>query len=144
VRILREFFLLTILLASAAHCSRREFQFERIEGNSSTAVPLKLTGLQGTRDGATVHVQASFADGTDTGQMSLVVQLNPTAECRSGTHRVEIADQTTEGLVECTSIAFLGGQNALPSVGGVFILKDAQNRPVYRVRIPTTPMTRSR
>jgi hypothetical protein len=143
VRIVKEFFLLTILLACATGCSSPEFQFERIEGNSSTAIPLKLTGLKGTRDGATVNVQASFADGTDTGQMSLVLQLNPTAECRSGTHRVEIAGQTTEGLVECVSISFQGGQNALPSVGGVFVLKDAQTRPMYRVRIPTTPMTRS-
>jgi len=141
VQILKKFFFLTVLLASAAGCSRAEFQFERIEGNSSM-VPLKLTGLQGTRDGATVHVQASFADGNDTGQMTLVLQLNPTAECRSGTHRVEIDGQTTEGPVECSSVSFLGGQNALPSVGGVFILKDAQSRPVYRVRIPTTTMTR--
>ena len=142
VQILKKFFFLTVLLASAADCSRAEFQFEHIEGNSSTAVPLKLTGLQGTRDGATVHVQASFADRNDTGQMTLVLQLNPTAECRSGTHRVEIDGQTTEGPVECSSVSFLGGQNALPSVGGVFILKDAQSRPVYRVRIPTTTMTR--
>jgi len=142
VRIFKGLFVL-ILLVFSPHCSRREFQFERIEGGSSTAIPLKLIGLQGARDGATVHVQASFADGTDTGQMSLVLQLNPTAECRSGKHRIEIAGQATVGPVECSSIAFLGGQNALPSVGGVFILKDAQNQPVYRVRIPATPMTRS-
>jgi len=139
---LKKFFLLTVLLASASDCSRSQFQFERIDGNSSKEVPLKLTGLQGARDGATVHVQASFADGKDTGQMALVLELNPTAECRSGTHRVEIAGQTTEGSVECSSVSFLGGQNAPPSVGGVFILKDAQSRPVYRVRIPTTPMSR--
>src|SRR5262245_29469567 len=90
VRTLTKFLLLTVLLASAADCSRAEFRFERLDGNSSTVMPLKLTGLQGARDGATVHVQASFADGNDRGQMALVLELNPTAECKSGTHRVEI------------------------------------------------------
>jgi hypothetical protein len=142
VRIFKGFFILIVFVFSP-HCSRREFQFERIEAGSSTAIPLKLTGLQGARDGATVHVQVSFADGTDAGQMSLVLQLNPTAECRSGKHRIEIAGLATVGAVECSSIDFLGGQNALPSVGGIFILKDAQNQPAYRVRIPPTPMTRS-
>src|SRR5262245_46696143 len=99
VRILKKFFLLTVVLVSAADCSRGQFQFERIDGNSSEAVPLKLTGLQGARDGATVRVQASFADGNNTGQMALVLELNPTAECRSGTYRVEIDGQTTEGPV---------------------------------------------
>jgi hypothetical protein len=42
--------------------------------------------------------------------------------------------------VECPSLTFLGGQTALPNVGGVFILKDEKNRPVYRVRIPATQM----
>jgi len=50
--------------------------------------------------------------------------------------------QTTAGGVECTSLTYLGGQADQPSVGGVFILKDRQNRPVYRVRIPATPMAR--
>jgi hypothetical protein len=44
--------------------------------------------------------------------------------------------------VESTSVMFFGGQADQPSVGGVFILKDEQDRPVSRVRIPATPMTR--
>ena len=42
------------------------------------------------------------------------------------------------GGVECPSLIFQGGQTALPTVGGVFILKDERNRPLYRVRIPAT------
>jgi hypothetical protein len=45
------------------------------------------------------------------------------------------------GSVECPSLTFQGGQTALPNVGGVFVLKDRMNQPVYRIRVPATMLT---
>jgi len=67
-----------------------------------------------------------------------LVLLRPPAEFRSGTYQAVIGGKTSAGSVECPSLTFLGGQTALPNVGGIFILKDEQNRPAYRVRIPAT------
>src|SRR3989442_8651667 len=65
-------------------------------------------------------------------------------EFRSGVYEATIEGKTSVGRVECTPLTYLGGQADQPSLGGVFILKDGQNRPVYRVGIPPTPMARRR
>jgi hypothetical protein len=131
-------FLVAAVLTSS--CASPEFRFERVDGGA--VVPMKLTALQGFRDGATVNVEALFSEGADSGKMDVVLRLTPAAECASARHRVTVGGQTVEGTVQCSSLNFLGGQNSQPSVGGVFILNDSQNRPTYRVRIPTTLMTR--
>jgi hypothetical protein len=46
--------------------------------------------------------------------------------------------------VVCDSLSFLGGQTALPSVGGVFRLTDAKGGTLYRVTMPPTQISSSR
>ena len=94
------------------------------------------------RDGALVNAEARFTNGADVLTMNITLHLVPPPEFRSGIYEATIAGKTAVGRVECTSLTYLGGQADQPSVGGVFILKDEQNRSVYRVRIPATPMTR--
>jgi hypothetical protein len=72
--------------------------------------------------------------------MNAVVFLRPPAEFRSGTYEATINGKTNAGTVDCPSLTFQGGQTALPTVGGVFVLKDEQGRPLYRVRIPATTL----
>ena len=74
--------------------------------------------------------------------MNVDLYLRPPAEFRSGTYQAMIGGKVTSGVVECPSLTFQGGQTALPTVGGVFILKDERNRPLYRVRIPATMLVR--
>jgi hypothetical protein len=123
-------------------CARTDFRFERLDGDQSVTLPLKLEGFYGLRDGASVKAEAHFGDGNDVATMNIALYLRPPAEFVSGTYQASIGGKVTSGSVECPSLAFQGGQTALPAVGGVFILKDENNRPLYRVRIPATMLTR--
>jgi hypothetical protein len=123
-------------------CANNEYRFERIDGPQLTPLAFKFDGIRGVRDGASVNAEARFTDGADFLTMDITLQLVPPPEFRSGKYEGTFGGKTIGGQVECLSITFFGGQADQPSVGGVFILKDEQNRPVYRVRIPPTPMTR--
>jgi hypothetical protein len=130
---------LFLLLAS---CANTEYRFEQIDDAGEPRIlPLKLTGLYGVRDGATVSVEARFADGDDVSDMRFVVFLRPPAEFQSGEFRSSIGGRAVSGSVECPSLTFQGNQTALPTVGGLFVLKDENSRPTYRVRIPPTMLT---
>jgi hypothetical protein len=123
-------------------CTNNEYRFERMEDGQWIATPLKFDAVRGSRDGASVEAEAQFSDGADSAQFRIVLFLRPPAEFRSGSHRVTIGGKTIEGAVESTSLTYLGGQAAQPSVGGVFILKDARDYPAYRVRMPPTLLAR--
>ena len=134
--------LLFFAFALAAGCANSDYAFERLDGDTAVPLPLKFEGFYGLRDGAVVSAEARFADGGDMATMNITIFLRPPAEFRSGASRVTVAGNTTAGAVDCLSLTFLGGQTALPNVGGVFVLKDEHGRPKYRVRIPATMLTR--
>ena len=133
---------LLLILVSTVGCANTEYRFERIDGPQSTTLSFKFNGIRGVRDGAAVSAEARFTDGADFINMNITLRLVPPPEFRSGIYEATIGGKTTMGSVECTSLTYLGGQADQPSVGGVFILKDERNLPVYRVRIPATPMAR--
>ena len=137
---MRELLLLFALMCLVG-CMNTEVRFERIDGDKYVLMPLKLDGLYGLRDGALVKTEARFVDGRDVVTMNLNLFLRPPAEFQSGTYQAAIGGMMNSGTVECPSLTFQGGQTALPTVGGIFILKDESNRPLYRVRIPATTMT---
>jgi len=87
-----------------------------------------------------VKAQGRFINGNDTAVMNINLLLRPPAEFQSGTYESVIGGKSNAGTVECPSLDFQGGQTALPTVGGVFVMKDASNRPLYRVRIPPTTL----
>jgi hypothetical protein len=130
-----------LLIITAFGCAKG-YQFERIDGDQSVAMPMQFDGLYGLRDGANVKVEGRFSNGADKVTMNFLVYLRPPAEFQSGTYQATIGGITKTGTVECPSLDFQGGQTALPSVGGVFVLKDEQNRPLYRVRVPATNLQR--
>ena len=105
-------------------------------------MPFALDAWSGLRDGAAVKVEGRFVNGADIVTMNINLYLRPPAEFQSGAYQAMIGGRMSSGTVECPSLTFQGGQTALPSVGGVFILKDAGNQPQYRVRIPATTLTR--
>jgi hypothetical protein len=89
------------------------------------------------RDGETVTAVVRFSNGDDSAQMNVRLFLRPPAEFVSGTYRVTLDGKTTEGVVECLSLDYQGGQGSVPSMGGRFVLK-----PDYRVTLPSTPIKR--
>jgi len=119
-------------LVFAVSCAREQ----------APTLPLKFDGIFGLRDGATVNAEARFVDGADRVTMNIKLYLRPPAEFSSGTYQAMIGGKMTTGNVECPSLTFQGGQEALPTIGGLFLLKDDQNRTVYQVRIPATKLVR--
>jgi hypothetical protein len=135
--------LFLFVLLTIAGCANSDYRFEQIEGEVATPVALNFEGLYGGRDGATVTAEARFSSESDSAQITMVLYLRPPAEFRSGTYRASIGGVVREGQVESQSLSYLGGQASAPSIGGVFLLKDAEGRAVYRVRIPNTELRRS-
>jgi hypothetical protein len=136
---MRESLLLLLLLAG---CVNREYRFERLDGDQPIEMPLKLEGLYGLRDGALVNAEGRFADGPDVVTMNFSVNLGPPPQFRSGTYEAIIGGKRSAGSVDCPSLSYFGDQSASPTVGGLFVLKDENNRPAYRVRIPAATLQR--
>jgi hypothetical protein len=136
----RAFFLLLLL----AGCVNREYRFVRLDGDQAIEMPLKFEGLYGLRDGSVVNAQGRFAEGADVVTLNFTVNLGPPPQFRSGTYDAFIGGKRSVGNVDCPSLSYFGDQSASPSVGGVFVLKDENNRPAYRVTIPATTLTRNR
>ena len=120
-----------------AGCANSEYRFERMDGDQAVSVPMKFDSLYGARDGDSVTAEARFSNGSDSAQMNVRLYLRPPAEFVSGTYRITIGGKTVEGIVECPSLDYQGGQGSVPSMGGKFLLK-----PGYRVIIPSTPIKR--
>lgn len=130
--------LLVLVLISG--CGITELRFEKIEGGKATVVPLMMISLYGARDGDSVTAEAFFTGGpgsTDVAEMKVKLHLGPPAEFVSGTYHADIGGKVTDGIVECTSLDYQGGQGEVPSMGGKFVWN-----PGYRVAIPSTPIKR--
>ena len=123
-------------------CASTEYRFEQIDRDPPIVLPFQLAGLYGIRDGASVNAEAEFVNGEDTLVMKIALYLRPPVEFQSGTYQGTIGGKVVSGSVECPSLTFQGGQTALPTVGGLFILKSEDGRPLYRVRIPATMLAR--
>jgi hypothetical protein len=134
---------LGFLLFSASACGEKEPRVERVDGSQSSQLPLKFESMFGMRDGEAITAQPLFKDGMDSVQLEVHVRLGPPIAFASGTYRANIGGHMSEGPVVCDSLSFLGGQNALPSVGGTFRLQDnASGHTVFRITMPATPITR--
>ena len=130
-------FLLVVTSVLYASCAKTEYRFERANAEQSTTIPMKFDSLYGARVGDSVTAEARFSNGDDSAQMNINLHLVPPAEFVSGTYRITIGGRTIDGVVECLSLDYQGGQAEAPSIGGRFILK-----PDYRVTFPSTPIKR--
>lgn len=130
-----------LIFAMTPGCANKEPRVERIDGGQAVQLPLKLEAIPGTRDGGSVTAAPLFTNATDSLQMDLQVRLGPPIIFVSGSYRADFGGYRSEGPVICDSLSFLGGQTALPSVGGVFRLQDSAGHTIYRVSLPATQTT---
>ncbi|HLQ75786.1 MAG TPA: hypothetical protein VK210_00430 [Terriglobia bacterium] len=128
---------LSLIPVIIAACGNSGYRFEELKAGESTPIPLKFDSLYGTRDGDSVTAEARFSNAADSAQINIRVYLRPPAEFVSGTYRITTEGKTIEGIVECLSLDYQGGQGSVPSLGGRFVLK-----PDYRVTFPATPIKR--
>ena len=135
-------FIVLGLLLFAAGCANKEYRVERFDNGQSVRVPFKFESMSGMRDGEFVRAVPVFKDGMDVIRLDLHVRLGPPIAFVMGTYEARIGDQTTEGPIVCDSLSFQGGQNALPSVGGIFRLQDnSTGRTIFRIMMPPAPIT---
>jgi len=120
-----------------AGCANSEYRFDRMDGGQPVPILMKFDSLYGARDGDSVTAEARFSNGNDSAQLNVRLFLRPPAEFVSGTYRVTSGGKTVEGIVECLSLDYQGGQGSVPSMGGKFVLK-----PDYRIVLPSTPIKR--
>jgi hypothetical protein len=128
---------LLLIFLLLAGCANSDYRFDRTDGGQSVSIPLKFDSLYGARDGENVTAEARFSNGNDSAQMNVRLFLRPPAEFVSGTYRLTIDGKTIEGVVDCQSLDYQGGQGSVPSMGGKFVLK-----PDYKITIPSTPIMR--
>jgi hypothetical protein len=141
---MRDFYrmLIVLLVAAVSACANKEYRVERIDNAQSVQLPLKFAFMVGMRDGELVRAAPVFKDGRDGIRLDLRLRLGPPITFASGSYHGMMDGREIEGPVVCDSLSFLGGQNALPSVGGVFRLQDmSTGRTVFRVTMPPTPIT---
>src|SRR6476469_8341124 len=102
----RAFIFVVSLIVAAYGCANKGYQFERIDGDQSVAMPMQFDGLYGLRDGANVQVEGRFSNGADKVMMNFLVYLRPPAEVLSGTYQATIGGITKTGSVDCPSLDF--------------------------------------
>ncbi len=134
--------LILLIFSIGSGCVNSETRFERVDQGQPVVLPMKLDSVSGLREGETVKARIVFRDGAETAEIRITVKLGPPPEFTSGTYQTSMGGSSDRHDVECRSLSFLGGQNAMPSVGGIFLLKDSQQRTIYRVTMPATPIQR--
>lgn len=122
-----------VMLAGCA--SRPVAPVENLGGGQDVA-GMTLRSLGGNRDGERLTVQATYGDGGRSLRVELRFVVTPPARLEAGTW----SGLGGEGSVQQRAVTFLGGQSGPPSIGGRFDLAGADNRPVYRIHIPTQPL----
>jgi hypothetical protein len=134
--------LILLVAATVSACANKEYRVERIDGAQTVPLPFKFAFMAGMRDGDMVLAAPVFKDGKDGLRLDLRLRLGPPITFVAGTYHGMIGDRAIEGPVVSDALSFLGGQNALPSVGGVFRLQDSSTgRTVFRVTMPPTAIT---
>ena len=133
--------LASILFVSA--CGPANPGLESFEETEWIALgPVVVASMSGQRRGADVEATGVFTWGEDSMTLSMTFVLGPPARFVEGRHSSRIGGESFEGVVSAESVTFLGGQNAEPSVGGVFLFENPASGVRYRLRFPPTLISR--
>ncbi len=135
--------LLILFVLSIASCAPSGPRLERADGAAWVDVaPLELRSIDGSRDGERVEARIYLAGDAFDFRLAFEIVLGPPASFVRGTHESVIAGERSAGPLSAEYVDFLGGQNAAPSVGGVFIVEVPETGARYRLRVPATPIRR--
>ena len=133
---------LTLVLSTPA-CAPANPGLERFEETEWVELgPVVVESLSGQRRGADVEATGVFTLGQDRVTLSMNVVLGPPARFVEGRYSSRIGGEFFEGLLSAESVTFLGGQNAEPSLGGVFVFHHPVDGVRYRLRFPPTLISR--
>jgi hypothetical protein len=100
----------------------------------------KIGSLRGTRDGDRLVTQAMLTDSSSILIMDMRFGIGSPMTLESATWHWARSGNLMSGAIRARSIAFLGGQDGPPSIGGRFDLLGPDGSARYRVSIPTTEL----
>ncbi len=133
----------SVLLLTTLSCAPSGPRLERADGAAWVDIaPLELMSIDGFRDGERVEARIYLAGDAVDFRLAFEIVLGPPASFVRGTHESVIAGERSAGPLSAEYVDFLGGQNAAPSVGGVFIVEVPDTGARYRLRVPATPLRR--
>ncbi len=132
-----------VLLSSfvASGCGPANPGLERFEETEWIELgSVDVESMVGDRRGSDVDATGVFTLGGDRMMLSMEFVLGPPARFVEGRHNSRIGQTSFEGSLSAESVTFLGGQNARPSIGGVFLFENLTDGVRYRLRFPPTPI----
>ncbi len=149
---IKEFLILILCLVTLQCRGSREASVVKIDGASRTSLPLRIEELVGLRDGETVDIEAKFlanmevgndnkASGPDSLILQIKMQFAVPIRFRAGSFSWHQNDALLQGPLTSTSVAYYGGQGALPSMAGQFQFSISGHGD-YEVIIPSTEIVR--
>lgn len=112
--------------------------------NGARLAAYKMGALRGARDGDKLAAQAMFSDSSSTLTMDMHFRIGSPTTLDSGTWQWARNNRLNGGAIVARSVDFLGGQDGPPSIGGKFDLLGPEGKPLYRVSIPATQLSRPR
>ena len=125
----------------ASGCGPADPGLERFEETGWVELgPVNVESMIGDRRGSDVDATGVFTLGEDRMMLSMEFVLGPPARFVEGRHSSRIGQASFEGPLSAESVTFLGGQNARPSIGGVFVFENLTDGVRYRLRFPPTPL----
>ena len=132
---------LACVLLFLAACGVHRPAVEDLSGSADLSL-FKLQTVRGARDGDRLAAQALISDSSSMLTIDMHFAIGSPTQLESGTWNWTRAGQVGSGSVSARSVTFLGGQDGPPSIGGSFDLLNTDQKPLYRVNIPTTELKR--
>jgi hypothetical protein len=125
---------------------------EKIDGNTTTLLPLRLHEFTGLRDGYILRGTITFVRNKisapaietitpDSLILRIVVEPGVPTRFVSGRFHLRNGKELLEGTVTSSDLIFHGGQGGLPSLGGTFLFRTDWGE-AYKVYIPPTEVAR--
>ena|SRR5579863_5309362 len=133
--------LLACVLLFLTACGVHRPAVQDLSENSDLSL-FKLQSVRGVRDGDRLAAQALISDSSSMLTVDMHFAIGSPTKLESGTWHWTRTGQVESGGVSARSVTFLGGQDGPPSIGGSFDLLSTDEKPLYRVNIPTTELKR--
>jgi hypothetical protein len=101
----------------------------------------RLKSLTGIRDGDNLGTELVIGDQSSALTMQMRFKIGVPTKLESGSYVWrQPGSPQTQGMVKADTVIFQGGQDGPPALGGTFQLVVDNEVPLYKVKMPATPI----